>query len=773
MSTESDIRERANAILRDHFNRDRANDYDRVKVLLLYWEVSDMPGCKDEANALAQLFTRRFNYQVQHWAIPPKNSQLLLDRTIANLLATILEPRSLAIIHYGGHGDADDDKNVSSGLREKKSVWASHGGVNAHRASTLSWSKVQEKLADVNSDILLILDCCFAAQNIRSSARVLPPNVELLAACSMRVSTLQPGPYSFTTTIVREIQSIIDEMRPIIIKELYSVLGRQDRNLSQTPIYHPLHANRSIRLDGLLSAPKQFRTAEASMATLGLQIDFGAPVDEIVINDILDWLIVNAPRAISGVQVVKLAQRVQHLQRFVYGQSSTETDAKSAITLQSIPHQQRGEVVKAWSNFKEDLTDSARQAVTAMQQSDGDDGSVTQEEEDPSSSSSPIPGFFSRLMTSIPILQNVITRNILMIPELFDAEAIKQEMEQSKGEDTDLAEGALEVRLAGFPTEVPYTQPLVSDGLTDKSEIAAGPKALFSGKLPEVGKVLIEYKYIGVQDTDARSRDRLRMERLVTAMRKAQSSSFRIPDCLGFLSDVVQEQVGIVFKSPGDSDRSILSLNWILQQHAEGKRHIEKPSLGEKYKLALSIGRALLQWHLTGWVHQSMFSANIVLFGNEVGHPEYLSPYLFGFEYAREQDASSWVRRANSDKMLDMYRHPDRQGSTPAKFYTKYHDIYSFGLLLIEIGLWSPLEKLTKQSWKYADYKEKILSQLDKGVLNQSMGRAFESAARICLTGSFGADEDDKNGTRLAAKFESQVLQQLALGIQVDGDQNL
>ena len=53
--------------------------------------------------------------------------------------------------------------------------------------------------------------------------------------------------------------------------------------------------------------------------------------------------------------------------------------------------------------------------------------------------------------------------------------------------------------------------------------------------------------------------------------------------------------------------------------------------------------------------------------------------------------------------------------------------------------------------------------------MSHEMGRAYERAALLCLSGEFGMDKDDKHETVLARMFELKVLQQLELGTEIDG----
>ena len=95
------------------------NDYKSVSVLIIHWQDSEDVGFKDEAYALGSLFANDFHYNVEYYAIPSLDSELSLDNKVTSFLKVNGQPENLVIIHYGGHGDADDEDD-----REKLAVWA-------------------------------------------------------------------------------------------------------------------------------------------------------------------------------------------------------------------------------------------------------------------------------------------------------------------------------------------------------------------------------------------------------------------------------------------------------------------------------------------------------------------------------------------------------------------------------------------------------------------------------------------------------------------------
>ena len=83
----------------------------------------------------------------------------------------------------------------------------------AEEGPTVDWSIIQPKLGHVQAHVLLLLDCCFAAQAVRAGNRAIPSNVELMAASAMGVKTILPGPTSFTALLIYHIEAELASTR--------------------------------------------------------------------------------------------------------------------------------------------------------------------------------------------------------------------------------------------------------------------------------------------------------------------------------------------------------------------------------------------------------------------------------------------------------------------------------------------------------------------------------------------------------------------------------
>lgn len=108
--------------LADELNRhyENGNDYIGGSLLSLYWQDADNTGYKDESDKVVQFFGS-MGFDTAVYPIPSENSHIELLSTVINLIKNQGKPGCLVVIHYGGHGDADNDRGMD---REAEAVWA-------------------------------------------------------------------------------------------------------------------------------------------------------------------------------------------------------------------------------------------------------------------------------------------------------------------------------------------------------------------------------------------------------------------------------------------------------------------------------------------------------------------------------------------------------------------------------------------------------------------------------------------------------------------------
>jgi len=114
----------AHSMLKDELNKSlegrfkRTTEYDLVAVLVIYWKDCKDKGYEKEGHAVGELFRGDFGYSVGYYEIPSADSELELDARINSYLREHRKSETLLIIHYGGHGNPDDEYG-----QKQESVW--------------------------------------------------------------------------------------------------------------------------------------------------------------------------------------------------------------------------------------------------------------------------------------------------------------------------------------------------------------------------------------------------------------------------------------------------------------------------------------------------------------------------------------------------------------------------------------------------------------------------------------------------------------------------
>jgi hypothetical protein len=108
-------------------------------------------------------------------------------------------------------------------------------------------------------------------------------------------------------------------------------------------------------------------------------------------------------------------------------------------------------------------------------------------------------------------------------------------------------------------------------------------------------------------------------------------------------------------------------------------------TLTERVKIANQLAKSISYIHMLGFVHKTIRPETILVFQDNKSVLG--STFLVGFERFRSADGRT-RRAGNSAWEVNLYHHPQRQGAIPEENYLMQHDIYSLGVVLLEIGLW-------------------------------------------------------------------------------------
>ena len=167
--------------------------YTSVHALLLGWKDDDL-GTEKEINDLNSLFQNTYYYQTEKYLIPSQDPATNLADKLMDFKKSYDSSRNLLLVYYGGHGFLERHDN-----RPSRSIWSSR----KTKGVKLVWSDLQWILESAHSDVVFILDCCYAATASRSAG-----SKEGLWASNSEVTT--PGVYdnSFTQNLIAEMTTL-------------------------------------------------------------------------------------------------------------------------------------------------------------------------------------------------------------------------------------------------------------------------------------------------------------------------------------------------------------------------------------------------------------------------------------------------------------------------------------------------------------------------------------------------------------------------------------
>ena len=343
--------------------------------------------------------------------------------------------------------------------------------------------------------------------------------------------------------------------------------------------------------------------------------------------------------------------------------------------------------------------------------------------------------------------------------------------------------------LATFKTL--YTS-LLTDNISHKGEIKIDPsriqfpttvtghqehpQAIYTPAIKDKMEVWINWQDKGIPNADPTLTSISSIEELTILLMAPKPDEFCIPTCLGY--SILQGgdeklRPALIFKNPAGIDPRAqpISLLQALHNHP-------KPCLTHRLALAHKIAQCLLYLHSVNWLHKALRSSNILFFPSPDAELDVRSPYITGFDNSRRSrfnEATTEVPRVGS---MEVYRHPDTQLDGPMLSYRKTFDIYSLGLILVEIAHWKPIVSIMGIE-KTVDRSPRATSSIQERWLNSEpglfisllaeVGEKYAGAVESCLKGrnAFSIDRKDAEtsadtGMTIQREFNAKVVGMLA-----------
>ncbi|KAK7941266.1 uncharacterized protein PG986_013653 [Apiospora aurea] len=244
--------------------------------------------------------------------------------------------------------------------------------------------------------------------------------------------------------------------------------------------------------------------------------------------------------------------------------------------------------------------------------------------------------------------------------------------------------------------------------------------------------VLIEWVDYDREDLDEKFVHLRRLDQLARMMNSAtdRHPDLHTIDCLGYTDDAARSRYGLVYKAPAPTPLAV----------------------------------ALWSLHALDWLHKSLCSNNILFFPSAFTAaatqptaaaaliPDISSPYLVGFDTSRPDFDTDMSVASKNPSILDLHRHPKSLSGLSRRPYCKSYDVYSLGLVLLEIGLWKPLQAYYKPSYSAERWRDRVVLPVLVPGLGNKTGRVYREVVERCLTAT-----DDISSEEAGQLMESVV----------------
>ena len=185
---------------------------------------------------------------------------------------------------------------------------------------------------------------------------------------------------------------------------------------------------------------------------------------------------------------------------------------------------------------------------------------------------------------------------------------------------------------------------------------------------------------------------------LALKLRRADPFAFGLLNCKGAMRafkppprQLDLAGFDLVFNMPEGTDAKRLQSLRALLLSRDGA-----PSLSRRVRLAQELATSISYVHTFSFVHKNIRPESVLLFQETHGGGGSSQPgtciatlanrrtgFLIGFESFRSA-ARDTSLMGDQDWVHNIYRHPERMGQFPAEAYKMQHDIYSFGVCLLE-----------------------------------------------------------------------------------------
>jgi Protein tyrosine and serine/threonine kinase len=337
----------------------------------------------------------------------------------------------------------------------------------------------------------------------------------------------------------------------------------------------------------------------------------------------------------------------------------------------------------------------------------------------------------------------------------------------------------------GFENSPADTPILVEN--VDDSDYDKLPDSSLLNMKDEVGtQRLLEYRnYSDDLDKETVNSIGRTVRDLAASLQKADPSTMGILGCCGFSADPLSNRFALHFPYPmrKRNPRSLLNL---LTDPRNKERGLVHP-INDRINLARKIASAVLYVHSCDFVHKNIRPSNIIIFEPEsdqrlsstearlAQYPYSIGePYLVGFEGVRKAEAGS-QRLGVAGWERNIYLPPERHRLAKGDDFTMQHDVYSLGVVLLEIAIWSAFtdrKGIGQRLWEPGqggilapEALQNEYIRIANSQIPRLLGKRYRDAVVACLTGLKDEEKghllDDKDGFVVGLAYITQVMRKI------------
>ena len=221
-----------------------------------------------------------------------------------------------------------------------------------------------------------------------------------------------------------------------------------------------------------------------------------------------------------------------------------------------------------------------------------------------------------------------------------------------------------------------------------------------------------------------------RVEGIASLLNNPMKPIDQVLHCAGYCHKPNRFAFGVVYEFPQSSGLVVpRTLANVINVTMDIRN---RPPLESRFGLAYKLTGSVIDCHKVGWIHKRISAHNVAFFPLTSSPPTtwIQNAFIIGFNHSRPDDPKEFTSGPGMSR-FQTYHHPDYEGG--ARFVAEF-DLYSLGLVLMEIGLWRPLDDLIK-GWKYKDLVElrKLLLEKRVPLLAHVMGKGYCEAVNLCM----------------------------------------